>query len=180
MNASKTALAGECGEGKMYSAGTPNTATGGGRAPQSAFCGFCLAAFALSKWLFKNIKMTKRTLSISDFRYTIYEPVAASRRHARSGFPRQNEGTIKHAILRNEAKFREGLLFGQVAMGQSVVREFWSYFRRAILKNEAKLCIYDFRLPICDFRSRRITVSQHVARRMQSPRPRVQNPSESK
>jgi hypothetical protein len=96
----------------------------------------------------KNVKITKQTLSISDFRYTIYEPVAASRRHARSGLPRQKEGTIKHAILRNEAKFREGLLFGQVAMGQAVVRDLWSYFRRAILKNEANLSIYDFRLQI--------------------------------
>jgi hypothetical protein len=93
--------------------------------------------------------MTKRSLTISDFRYAIYGPVAASRRHARSGFPRQNEGTIKHAILRNEAKFREGLFFGQVAMGQAVVRDFWSYFRRAILKNEANFCICDLRLPIC-------------------------------
>jgi hypothetical protein len=57
-------------------------------------------------------------------------------------------GTIKHAILRNEAKFREGLFFNQVAVGQAVVREFWSYFRRAIFKNEANLSIYDFRLPI--------------------------------
>ena len=57
-------------------------------------------------------------------------------------------GTIKHANLRNEAKFREGLFFNQVAVGQAVVREFWSYFRRAIFKNEANLSIYDFRLPI--------------------------------
>jgi hypothetical protein len=88
--------------------------------------------------------MTKRTPSISDFRYTIYGPVAASRRRPRSGLPRQKEGTIKHAILRNEAKFREGLFFNQVAMVQAVVGEFWSYFRRAILKNEANFCICDF------------------------------------
>ncbi|MGO8682399.1 MAG: hypothetical protein ACLQU6_15965, partial [Limisphaerales bacterium] len=54
-----------------------------------------------------------------------------------SGLPRQKEGTIKHAILRNEAKFREGLFFNQVAVGQAIVRDFWPYFRRAILKNEA-------------------------------------------
>jgi hypothetical protein len=95
----------------------------------------------------------KRTPTISDFRYTIYEPVAASHRHPRSGFPRQKEGTIKHAILRNEAKFREGLLFGQVAVWQAIVRDFWSYFRRAFLKNEANLSIYDCRLPIADLRT---------------------------
>jgi hypothetical protein len=83
---------------------------------------------------------------IPDFRFAIYEPVGAWRRHARSGFPRQKEGTIKHAILRNEAKFREGLFFIQVAMGQAIVRVFWSFFRRAILKNEANFCICDLRL----------------------------------
>jgi hypothetical protein len=92
---------------------------------------------------FKNIKITKRTPTISDFRYTIYEPVAASHRHPRSGFPRQKEGTIKHAILRNEAKLREGLFFIQVAVRQAIVRDFWPYFRRAILKNEANLSNYD-------------------------------------
>jgi hypothetical protein len=97
--------------------------------------------------------LEKQTQSVSDFRYTNYEPVGASRRHARSGFPRQKEGTIKHAILRNEAKFREGLFFIQVAMGQAVVRDFWPYIRTAILKNEANLSIYDFRLPICDLRT---------------------------
>ena len=80
------------------------------------------------------------------YEFAIYEPVAAPRRLARSGFPRQKEGTIKHAILRNEAKFCEGLFFNQVAMVQAVVGEFWSYFRRAILKNEANFCICDLRL----------------------------------
>jgi hypothetical protein len=89
------------------------------------------------------------------YEFAIYEPVAAPRRLARSGFPRQKEGTIKHAILRNEAKFHEGLFFKQVAMGQAVVRDFWSYFRKAILKNEANLSIYDFRLPICDWATSR-------------------------
>ena len=58
----KTALAGEGGEGKMYSAGTPNTATGGGRAPQSALCGFCIVVFALSKWLLKILKLRNKPI----------------------------------------------------------------------------------------------------------------------
>jgi hypothetical protein len=114
-----------------------------------------LVASDLSKWLFKILKLRNKPqqFPISDFRYTIYEPVAASHRHPRSGFPKQKEGTIKHAILRNEAKFREGLFFKQVAVRQAIVRDFWSYFRRAILKNEANLSIYDCRLPICDLRT---------------------------
>jgi hypothetical protein len=123
-------------------------------------------AVSPGKWLSKNIKITKRTPTISDFRYTIYEPVAASHRHPHSGFPRQKKGTIKHAILRNEAKFREGLFFNQVAVRQAIVRDFWPHFRRAILKNEANLSIYDCRFANCDLR----TASQRVARRMQSPR----------
>jgi hypothetical protein len=99
---------------------------------------------------FQKLNFAKQTPTISDFRHTIYEPVAASHRHPRSGFPRQKEGTIKHAILRNEAKLREGLFFIQVAVRQAIVRDFWPYFRGAILKNEANLSIYDCRLPICD------------------------------
>jgi hypothetical protein len=81
--------------------------------------------------------------------FTNYEQVGASRRHPRSGFPKQKEGTIKHAILRNEAKFREGLFFNQVAVRQAIARDFWSYFRRAILKNEANFCICDLRFAEC-------------------------------
>jgi hypothetical protein len=54
-------------------------------------------------------------------------------------------GAIKHAILRNEAKFREGRFFKQVAVGQAIVMEFWPYLRRATLKNEANFCICDLR-----------------------------------
>ena len=102
--------------------------------------------------VFASLRRDKRarTPSISDFRYTIYEPVGASHRHPRSGFPRQKEGTLKHAIFRNEAKFHESLFSIQVAVRQAIVRDFWSYFRKAILKNKANFSIYDFRLPICD------------------------------
>ena len=55
-------------------------------------------------------------------------------------------GTIKHANLRNEAKFREGLFSNQVAMGKAIMRNLWPYFRKAIFKNEANFAICDLRL----------------------------------
>jgi hypothetical protein len=61
MNTSKTALAGEDGEGKMYSARTPNTATGDGRAPQKSSCGLCpfQMAFREKKYLRTNPSLEK-------------------------------------------------------------------------------------------------------------------------
>jgi len=114
------------------------------------------STLASPKWFLKKLKLrNKPILWIYDLRFTMYEPVAALLRHSRSGLPRQKEDTIKHAILRNEAKFREGLFFHQVAERQAIVRDYLSYFRRAILKNEANLSIYDLRLPICDWASSR-------------------------